>query len=261
MECPYCLTLVDDGASVCKTCTRDVYLFRSLLEKIEKLEQTIQTHQDPVDLQLQIEHLQKQLDEERVLREKRESKPVYVLRDIGQFLFIPLFLLLLAHALITVIYDMDMIFLRIASVLFPLPFGFYLFKTKRRFLLGWFAATAGLALSSVIGMSAITGWVDQTPVLPQSMIEWREFLEYSASITFSFLTGMLLGGMAYHRAHRPKAKPIGPLLTVLLSKLNKGKSSPEDLQKTIKKLEEMGGNLIAAGSTAMSVYTGLKAFM
>ncbi len=261
MECPYCLTLVDDGASVCKTCTRDVYLFRSLLEKIETLEQTIQTHQDPVDLRLQIEHLQKQLDEERVLREKRESTPIYVLRDIGQFLFIPLFLLLLAHALITVIYDMDMIFLRIASVLFPLPFGFYLFKTKRRFLLGWFAATAGLALSSVIGMSAITGWVDQTPVLPQSMIEWREFLEYSASITFSFLTGMLLGGMAYHRAHRLKAKPVGPLLTVLLSKLNKGKSSPEDLQKTIKKLEEIGGNLIAAGSTAMSVYTGLKAFM
>ena len=261
MQCPYCLSPVDDGASVCKTCSRDVYLFRSLLEKIEKLEHTIQTHESPVELREHIEHLEKQLEAERALREKRQSTPWHAVLDIGQFVFIPLALLLLAHALITVVYDVNMLYLRIASVLLPLPFGFYLFKTKSRVLLGWFAATACLALSSVIGMSAITGWVDQTPVLPQNMVEWREFLEYAASITFSFLTGMLLGGMSYHRTHRPKAKPVGPLVSGLIAKFHKGGSSPADIQQTIKKLEEMGGSLIAAGSTAMSVYTGLKAFM
>jgi hypothetical protein len=93
------------------------------------------------------------------------------------------------------------------------------------------------------------------------MVEWREFIEYAASITFSFLTGMLLGGMSYHRKHRVRVKKDAPFLTALVAGFTNGKSSPKDIHDTIKKLEEMGGSLVAAGTTAMSIYTGLKAFM
>jgi len=72
---------------------------------------------------------------------------------------------------------------------------------------------------------------------------------------------MLLGGMAYHRAHRVSRSKDAPFLTALVTGLTKGKSSPKDIHETIKKLEEMGGSLVAAGTTAMSIYTGLKAFM
>jgi hypothetical protein len=33
------------------------------------------------------------------------------------------------------------------------------------------------------------------------------------------------------------------------------------MHEKIQKLEELGGSLIAAGTTAMSIYTGLKGFL
>lgn len=261
MECVYCLSTVDDKANVCSVCTRDLYLFRPLLEKVNELEEKLADYQDPVELKARVEELEGMLAAEHASQAAKQATPLRLIANLGQFIFIPLALLLLAHALITVVYDAHMLYLRIASVILPMPFGFYLFKTSKRSILGWFLATAGLAATSVIGMSAITGWVDQTPVMPQSMIEWREFIEYAASITFSFLTGMLVGGMSYQRAHRTrKAKPA-PVLTALLTGLGKGKSSSKDIHETIKKLEEVGGSLVAAGTTVMSIYTGLKAFM
>lgn len=261
MECVYCFSQVDRKANVCKVCKRDLYLFRPLLEKVQELESKLAEHQEPVELQARIDELESLLANAQDHQESKQATPWRLLLNVGQFIFIPLALLLLAHALITVVYDVNLIYLRIASVILPVPFGFYLFKTSKRSILGWFLATGGLAVAAVFGMSAITGWVDQTPVVPQSLLEWREFIEYAVSITFSLLTGMLLGGMAYHRAHRAKKPNDSPLLTAFVASLFKGKTSPKDLRETIKKLEEMGGSLVAAGTTAMSIYTGLKAFM
>ena len=261
MECVYCLSPVDENANVCKVCTRDLYLFRPLLEKVKELEDKLAEYQDPIELKTRVEELEGLLATERLQAESKSATPLRVLVDIAQFIFIPLALLLLAHALVTVVYDINMLYLRIVSMVLPLPFGIYLFNSRQRSILAWFLGTAALAAMSVIGMSAITAWVDQTPVLPQSMVEWREFIEYSASITFSFLTGMLLGGMSYHRKHRVLVKKDAPFLTALVTGFTKGKSSPKDIHETIKKLEELGGSLVAAGTTAMSIYTGLKALM
>ncbi len=261
MECVYCLSPVDENANVCKVCTRDLYLFRPLLEKVKVLESKVAEHQDPIELMARVKELEALLVAERAQAEGKQATAWWALADIAQFIFIPLALLLLAHALVTVVYDINMLYLRIVSMVLPLPFGIYLFTTRKRSILAWFLGTAVLAAASVIGMSAITGWVDQTPVLPQSMVEWREFIEYAASITFSFLTGMLLGGMSYHRKHRVRAQKDASFLTALVAGFGKGKSSPKDIHETIKKLEEMGGSLVAAGTTAMSIYTGLKAFM
>ncbi len=110
-------------------------------------------------------------------------------------------------------------------------------------------------------MSAVTGWIDHTPVMPQSLVEWREFLEYAASITLSFLTGMLLGGVARHRVMRFVSKKNSPFLSVIMSRFSKGGSSTSDMREKMQKIEEVGGGLIAAGTTAMSIYTGLKDFL
>jgi len=261
MQCVYCLSAIEDEANVCKVCKRDVYLFRPLLVKVRELEEKLTEHQNATALQTRVEELEALLLAEQLRHEQKKAGWLHVMLDVCQFIFIPLALLLLAHALITVVYDVNLLYLRVASMIFPLPFGFYLFKDNPRHLFAWFAATAGLAAASVVGMSAITGWVDHTPVMPQSLVEWREFLEYAASITFSFLTGMLIGGMAYRRTHRIRVQKKTPLLSALVTGFTKGNLSPADLQKTIKKLEEMGGSLVAAGTTAMSIYTGLKAFM
>jgi hypothetical protein len=167
----------------------------------------------------------------------------------------------MGHALVTVVYDLPLLYLRLISMALPLPFGYWLFRQRKRALLPWFVAVVGLAASSVVGMSAITAWVDHTPVMPQNLLEWKEFIEYAASISFSFLTGMLLGGMAYVRTHRLSSGAHHPVLRGLVSQMSEGKLSPEAVQQIMKKLESFGGTLVALGTTAMSIYTGLKSVM
>lgn len=261
MQCAYCLSEIENEANVCKFCKRDVYLFRPLLAKVKELEAKLAEYQSANELQARVDELEALLIAEQLRHAQSGAGWLRAMLEVCQFIFVPLALLLLAHSLITVVYDVNLLYLRVASMILPLPFGFYLFKNRKRYLFAWFVATAGLAAASVVGMSAITAWVDHTPIMPQSLVEWREFLEYAASITFSFLTGMLIGGMAYHRTHRSRTHNKTSFLRALVTSFAKGNGSPEDLQKTIKKLEDMGGSLVAAGTTAMSIYTGLKAFM
>ena len=37
MNCPYCLSEVAEEASVCKICTRDLYLFKPMMAKVAEL--------------------------------------------------------------------------------------------------------------------------------------------------------------------------------------------------------------------------------
>ena len=41
MHCPYCVSKISEQALVCPVCRRDLYLFKSLLERIESLEQRV----------------------------------------------------------------------------------------------------------------------------------------------------------------------------------------------------------------------------
>ena len=261
MKCPYCLSLVEDEAVVCKVCTRDLYLFKPMMEKIRALEEKIQTQQSHEELQRRIADLEEALLQAHEAVHAHAEGLVRQLFNVAQFFAIPLALLLLGHALITVVYDLPLLYLRIVSVLLPMPFGYWLFRTRKRIVLPWFIAAAALASSAVVGMSAITGWVDHTPVMPQNMLEWKEFIEYAASISFSFLTGMLLGAMAYRRTHRRTSAAPSPLLRAVVAHLSEGKLSGESVQQLIAKLENLGSTAVAVGTTAMSVYTGLKSLL
>jgi len=257
MKCPYCTSLIEDESLVCKVCHRDLYLFKPLTEKIRTLEEKISSQEDTAHLQTRIDELEYLLELAHENLNKQSGTFFRFVFNLAQFIFIPLALLLVGHALITVVYDLPLIYLRLISIVLPLPFGFWLFKSQSRSLLPWFISAALLAGFSVIGMSAITGWVDHTPVMPQNMLEWKEFLEYASSIAFSFLTGMLIGGIAYHRVHRPKQSGH-PLVKLLVTQFGEGKLSADAIQQIIKKLEGFGSTAMALSATGMSVYTGLK---
>jgi hypothetical protein len=178
--------------------------------------------------------------------------------DVLLFLVIPVLLLMGAHDLITVVYDTKMVYLRIISMLLPLPFGYILFRSIRRSVWTWFSGAVFSAISAVMGMSWITSLVDQSTVLPQNLYEWREVLEYAASIAFSFLTGMLIGGIVYNQQHPKRSAQIGPLMKFFIGILGNGELSPEKLHNLMKKLNEYGRTIVALGTTAISIYTGLK---
>lgn len=259
MKCPYCLSEVDAEAYVCRTCTKDLYLFKPLMQKISDLEEALSHVKDNEALQARIVELEGYVHDLQNKTEEQGEAGFGRLLLWGRTLLIPLIILLIAHALITVVYDVNLLYLRIVSIVVPFPFAYWLFQQKKRSVAPWFLAAVFLAAGAVVGMSTITSWVDHSPILPQTGIEWKEFVEYSASISFSFLTGMLLGTFAYLKRIRSNRQvAVNPWVKALVNGLGDGKLSPDALQKLMHKINEFGGTAIALGTTALSVYTGLK---
>ena len=258
MNCPYCLSEIEEEAVVCKICTKDVYLFKPMMAKVANLEKQLAEIPNQEAYEKRIAELESLLDE----HEQNLSTPKTLnswLSDIAIYLIIPLLLLLLAHWLIVVVYDTKMVYLRIVSMVLPLPFAYFLFKNHPHRLIPWFIGTAFLSITSVIGMSWITSLVDNSPVFPQNLFEWKEVIEYSASIAFSFLTGMLLGGVAYASKQRCRRKArISPFMNAVATGLGDGRMSPSNIYTIMKTLQDYGATLIALGTTALSLYTGLK---
>ena len=257
MNCPYCLSEVSEEAYVCKTCSRDLYLFKPMMAKVADLEGQLAAVPSPELYELRIAELEQLLDEQNQRLEKRSS--LQWISDIALYLIIPLLLLLTTHWLIVVVYDTKMLYLRIISMVLPLPFAYALFNKSAYKLFPWFIGVIFLAISSVIGMSWITSLVDKTPVLPQNLFEWKEVLEYSASIAFSFLTGMLLGRVSYLAKQRARrAGLVSSMMKVASLNLKDGGASIKNVHGLMKTLQEYGGTVVALGTTAVSIYTGLK---
>ena len=252
MKCPYCLSDIDSEAYVCKVCTKDLYLFKPLIQKISDLEEKLSNISDREVLESRISELQ----EELIYKKELEAEGIFgIFLKISKFLFLPLLILLMAHAVIIVVYDLKLIYLRLASILIPMPFAFFLFQKKKNPVFPWFLGSLVLAFITVIGMSAITSLVDKTPVMPQSMIEWKEFIEYSLSITFSFLTGILLGTISFFKRSKHKID-INPMLKALLNLIVNKKLSPEALQELLQKSIKY----VSLATTLLSLYTGLRRF-
>ena len=252
MKCPYCLSDIDSEAYVCKVCTKDLYLFKPLIQKVSDLEEKLSNVSDREVLESRISELQ----EELIYKKELEAEGIVgIFLKISKFLFLPLLILLMAHAVIIVVYDLKLIYLRLASILIPMPFAFFLFQKKKNPVFPWFLGSLVLAFITVIGMSAITSLVDKTPVMPQSMIEWKEFIEYSLSITFSFLTGILLGTISFFKRSKHKID-INPMLKALLNLIVNKKLSPEALQELLQK----SIRYVSLATTLLSLYTGLRRF-
>ena len=250
MECPFCAETIKDEAAVCKHCSRDL---RMVLPIIEEIQEAV----------AELDRLQRRLDEVNTSLALYDQPARFLFLNGGIYVLVPTLMLLFAHYLVIMKLDASQLYLRVASFIIPLPFGMAAYAFSRIGFRGAFGLGVLIASLSVFGMFSVVSYVDGTSIVPASLREWRETVEYGLSIALSFLTGNILvilvlwlvpstiaaGGKpsaAAYRAARMLGQHVGE------DTMRRRARRIQDLMRTV-------GPLAGVAATAAgSVYTGLK---
>jgi len=170
-----------------------------------------------------------------------------------------LLLLLVAHGVLLFMYDVKPLYLRIATMLIPVPFGFLLSKFHPDRL--WISAAGGFAMAAlaVFGMLAITAIIDKVPLLPQDARDWRETLEYVGSIGLAFLTGLLAG--EFYAVLKLKKAPTNRVVLLIASAVTPNADGEFGLERATKRIEKVMKMVTPAATGTASIYAGLKVYL
>jgi hypothetical protein len=250
MECPFCAETIKDEATVCKHCNRDLRVAIPVIHEIQ-------------DVVAELDRLQRRLDQVNTSLAMFDRPVRFLFLNGGIYVLLPTLLLLAAHYLVIMKFDWPQLYLRIASVIIPLPFGMAAYAFSRIGFRGAFGLGVMIAALSVFGMLAVVSYADGTPIVPGSFREWRETVEYGLSIALSFLTGNILvilvlwalpntiasGGKPNAAAYR-MARMLGQHV---------GEETMRRRARRIQDLMQTVGPLAGVVATAAgSIYTGLK---
>jgi hypothetical protein len=253
MECPFCIETIKDESLVCKHCTRDLMLVRPVIFEIQQMI-------------AELDGLQRELDRTRTRLAMAETPGRFVLGHAAAFVLFPSAILVAAHFLITVALDVSPIYLRVSSVLIPLPFGFALAVLKNIGFRGALAVGVATAAFSIPGMLAVTAYVDGIDLSPSNWREWREVLEYGTSIALAFGAGNILAALLFQilpRTISSRGKPSAASYWIarLLGQYV-GKEALRRRARLIQDVLRTAGPLIGLLATLSgSIYTGLKGML
>jgi hypothetical protein len=248
MNCPYCSEQISDTAIVCKHCHRDLYIIRPLMEKLAEATQRLEA--------LEAANPGKPAAIARAAMPPPASFPPAITPVSAMAL--AFIVLVSVHFIIIVEYDLPLILLRIVSIIVPLAFGFLCRESGHRTPVVEFVYGLAIAIASIFAMSAIVGKVDNVPVLPRNVYEWREFAEYGASITFGFFTGVIIRRtMIAMRAAAAMQDRLSAAMLRAVARMSGGRLSQVD----VKRVEPIFRTVAALASMIVSITTGLRQFL
>ena len=252
MECPFCAETIKDEAVVCKHCSRDLRVVRPVIIEIEKIV-------------VELDTLQRELDRTRA-RIARFATPVryYTVHTLA-YVLTPVIFLVAAHIFVTITLNTSPVYLRLASVLIPLPFGFLIYARHK---VGWRGAILVAILTAAFAvtcMLVVTGVNDNVPIVPGPWVEWREVIEYAASIALAFVTGNILGFLIIDVLPKTvtqgggKPNPLAYKAAGLLVGRHVGAEHLRRRARIIQDLMTTAGPMVGiVGTAAGSLYAGLK---
>lgn len=184
MECPFCAETIKNEAVVCKGCGRDLRLVRAVILEI-------------YGVAGELDRMQRQLDSVNTRLALRDAPVRFIVRHAALYVVPAVLLLLVAHYLITIQFNLSLLYLRLASFAIPLPFGMAAHVMSKIAYRSAFGLGALVAFLSVSGMLTVIGIIDDVPIIPSTFREWREAFEYGLSIALAFLTGNILGLLVF----------------------------------------------------------------
>ena len=253
MECPFCAEGFNEEALACKNCGRDLRLVRPMIEQ-------------NVALVAQIETLQLQIDRARAALERATSPATFWLFHSAIYLLAPFILLITAHFVIIIVLDISPLYLRLASILIPLPFGFALVWFSHHSIRLSIVAGILTGLLSVGAMLTVVAFVDKVPILPESSRDWRETLEYVASIALANVTGSVIAVLARRLLPRTlDARGAPSPVAMTLARIVGRHVGAQALRRRAQTIQDNFGTIATAGAAvaagAGSIYTGIRALM
>ena len=253
MRCPFCGDDFNDDALLCKVCRRDLRLVRPVLEENRKLV-------------AQIDELQVQVNRSRAALARATAPWTFWSVHNAIYVVPPVLLLLAAHFVITVVLDISPLYLRLASIAIPLPFGFALLWLSHHGI-GWSILDGVvIGLVGVAGMLTIVAYADNVPILPDNFVDWRETIEYAISIALANVTGTEIAVLARRLLPRTLDSTGAPgRLAMLLAQLVGRHVGEQALRRRAQKIQDNFGTIAtvtgALLAAAGSLYTGLRAIV
>ena len=251
MECPFCAETIKDEAVVCKHCSRDLRIVRPVIAEIQ-------------EIVLELDGLQRELDRTRARIERLRSPGHFYIVHSLAYILVPVVLLVAAHIFVTITLNVSPLYLRLASVIIPLPFGLLIRARHKVGLRGAILVGFVSAAIAVTCMLTVIGIHDNVPIVPGPWIEWREVIEYSLSIALAFVTGNILGSLIFEILPKTmtqgggKPNPLAYKLAGLLGQ-HVGEEHLRRRARTIQDLMTTVGPLLGVvGTAAGSIYAGLK---